>query len=155
MRKIIGAIVGGGIAVFAGTNAMDDNTTRDEAGTITEAGGLGAFVIEVGDCVQVPEETMVASVEGVPCNQPHDAQAFAEHQLLGDEYPGDSAIENDAYEGCVDRWRSSIGTVWEDDKTYDLFTLTPTQESWEQDDRAVTCFVVRIDGAKMTADLLS
>ena len=155
MRKVIGAIVGGGIAIFAGTNAMDDNTTRDESGTITEAGGLGAFVINVGDCVQVPDETLVASVEGVPCDQPHDAQAFAEHQLHGDEYPGDSAIEDDAYDGCVDRWQSSIGTVWEDDTTYDLFVFTPTEESWAHDDRTVTCFVVRIDGARITTDLLS
>jgi hypothetical protein len=155
MRKVIGAIVGGGIAVFAGTSAMDDNTTRNESGTITAAGGLGAFVIDVGDCVQLPDEALVVSVEGVPCDQPHDAQAFAEHQLLADEFPGDSAIEADAYDGCVDRWRSSIGTVFEEDMAYDIYVFTPTPDSWEQDDRTVTCFVVRIDGAKLTTDLLS
>ncbi|MDA3040977.1 MAG: hypothetical protein O3C27_15900 [Actinomycetota bacterium] len=81
-----------GIAVFGGANAFDANTTRDESGEIVEAGGLGVFAMEVGDCFQVPIEDLVQSVEAVPCTEPHDAQVYAKFDMPDGPYPGEPAI---------------------------------------------------------------
>lgn len=155
-RRLVGGLVAGGIAVFAGTSAMEDKTTRDEAGAIVESGGLGVFTVRTGDCVQLPTENldMVASIEGVPCDTPHDAQVFAELTVAGDEFPGREAMENTAGEQCVSRWEAALG-AYDPAGNLDLTFFTPTEESWEaENDREVTCFVVSADGTPITGSKL-
>lgn len=157
-KRIIGGVVGAGIAVFAGTNAMEDKTTRDDAGQITEAGGLGAFLVRLGDCVQLPDSdaTMVASVEGVPCATAHDAQVYAEFTVPGDgSFPGIPAMESAAVDGCASRWEAKLG-VYDKAKGLDFTFFTPTKSSWEaaEADRKVTCFVVAVDGSPLTGSKL-
>jgi hypothetical protein len=48
-RLVVGGL-GLGVAVWAGVAGVD-NTTRDEAGQITVQGELGAFVTQLGDCI--------------------------------------------------------------------------------------------------------
>ena len=148
LRLIMGIAAVGGIAVFGGVESFDDETTRDEAGEITEAGGLGAFVIRVGDCVQLPDEALVASVEGVPCDTPHDAQAYATVTLEMPEF--DAAKVNElALDRCLDRWHEAVGTVFEEDLRFDISSLVPTEESWDMGDREAICFIISIDGSRL------
>jgi hypothetical protein len=154
MRRLIGGLVGGGVAVFAGANAMDDNTTRNDAGEIVEGGGLGVLAIDVGDCIQLPDATEVASVEGVPCSTPHDAQVYAEFDLPDGPFPGTSQLEQLAGEGCYDRWQVAVGTVYEEDTVLDFTFFNPLADGWATGDREVQCMVVRIDGTSMAGDLL-
>jgi hypothetical protein len=153
-RWIAGATVAGGVAVFAGTGAFDDGTTRNDAGQIEEAGGLGAFVLRVGDCVQLPDEMEVVSVEGVPCSTPHDAEVYARFDLPElDSFDADEvgALSD---EGCFDRWSDAIGTVYEDDPDLDYTLLEPTAESWTEGDREVSCLVTSVDGDPLTGSQL-
>lgn len=157
-KRVVGGLVGGAIAVFAGTNAMEDKTTRDDAGQIVESGGLGAFMVRTGDCVQLPDSaaTEVASVEGVPCETPHDAQVYAEFALPEGSFPGIPAVETAAAEGCSSRWEASFGP-FDPAKNLDLTFFTPTGDSWAapQNDREVTCFVVSADGSLLTGTQLA
>src|SRR4051794_19604870 len=75
-RILVGGALAGGAAVFGATHSFDDDTARDESGQITTGGGLGAFGVRVGGCVQLPDDALVVSVEGVPCDTPHDAEAY-------------------------------------------------------------------------------
>lgn len=155
-KRIVGGVVAGGIAVFAGTSAMEDKTTRGEDGAIVESGGLGAYVIRVGDCVQMPDggEEQVTSVEGVPCETPHDAQVFAEFDLSASGgFPGQAEIENQAFEGCASRWEAALGR-FDSAANLDLTFFTPTDQSWSQDDREVSCFVITADGTPLTGSKL-
>ena len=155
-KRIVGGLVAGGIAEFAGTSAMEDKTTRGEDGAIVESGGLGAYVIRVGDCVQLPDgnETQVTSVEGVPCETAHDAQVFAEFDLTGSGgFPGQASVDNLAFEGCATRWEAALGP-FDTASNLDLTYFTPTSESWAGDDREVSCFVVTADGAPLTGSKL-
>ena len=154
MRRLIGAIVGGGIAVFAGATAMDDHTTRNDDGEIVDDGGLGVLAVKVGDCVQLPDEDLVMSVEGVPCAAPHDAQSYAEFDLRDGSYPGIVDVDADAFDGCVDRWPAALEHTWETDRVYDVFAFSPTEAGWRLGDHEVMCFVIRIDGETITGDLL-
>lgn len=130
MRRLIWAIVGGGVAVFAGVTAMDDDTTRNDDGVIVDGGGLGAFKVRVGDCVQWPDEREVMSIEGVPCDVPHDAQAYVTFDLPDGPYPGEAAVDSDWFDGCEARWKDGVGTEWETDPVYDVAGFTPTPEGW-------------------------
>lgn len=155
MRRIIGGIVGGGIAVFGGAQAMDDDTTRNDSGEIVEGGGLGVLAMDVGDCVQLPtDHELVQSVEGVPCGEPHDAELYAEFDVPDGAFPGDPALEKLAGEGCYERWGSAVGTVYEDDKVLDFTFFLPSEQGWAEGDREVQCMVLRIDGTRLTAAVL-
>lgn len=149
VKKVVGWGTVAGVAVFGGVNAFDDATTRNEQNEIVESGGLGAFAIEVGDCLNLPSElSEVQSVEGVPCSQPHSAQAFAVFDLVGfgDDFPGAEAFEEEADAGCLEHFESFVGLPYEESELY-LMTLVPTEGSWvEMDDREVVCLLVPESG---------
>lgn len=154
LRRLIGGAAGAavaGAAVFGGVSAMGDETKRDEAGVITEAGGLGAFSIRVDDCIQLPDASEVQSVEGVPCDRPHDAQAFATFLMPDGAYPGAVAIDRATDEGCMDRFEAYVGVAYEDSEL-DFTAFHPTSASWtEGGDREIVCFVVDPAG-KLTGE---
>lgn len=152
--RAVGGLVVGGVAVFAGTQATEDDTTRDDSGAITEAGGLGAFALQVGDCIQLPDATEVLSVEGVPCGEPHDAQVFAEFELPDGDFPGVESVEMSAGDGCYERWPAAVGTDYETDTASDFTVFTPTAESWAEGDREVACLLVPLDGPQMVGSRL-
>jgi hypothetical protein len=154
-RNIIGAAVGGA-AIFAGTGALSDDTTRNETGEITASGGVGAYKVRVGDCIQMPSDAgEVVSVEGVPCTTPHGAQAFAEFTLPDlQAFPSDDEMITLAGRGCLEHWAGAVGTTYQSDRALDMTFWSPTQPSWDQDDRMVTCFVISSDGSPLTGTKL-
>lgn len=154
MRRVIGALAGGGVAIFAGASAVDDNTTRNESGDIVESGGLGVLAINVGDCFQLPDAELVESVEGVPCAEPHDAQVYAEFDLPAGAFPGQTAVDEQGSRGCYDRWQASVGTIYEEDTVLDFTFFTPQEDGWNAGDHEIMCAIVRIDGAQMFGDQL-
>lgn len=149
IKKVVGWSAVAGVAVFGGVSAFGDDTTRNDQNEIVEAGGLGAFSIEVGDCLNLPTElSEVQSVEGVPCSEAHSAQAFAIFDLtgFGDGFPGSAAFQDQAGEGCYQRFEGFVGIPYENSELY-FTTLEPTQESWAQlDDREIVCLLVPESG---------
>ena len=149
IKKVVGWGTVAGVAVFGGVTAFGDDTTRNDQNEITESGGLGAFAIEVGDCLNLPSESnQVQSVEGVPCSQAHSAQAYAVFDLIGfgDAFPGSVAFDEQAEAGCYDRFESFIGVPYEESELY-IQTLEPTESSWtELSDREIVCLLVPEDG---------
>jgi hypothetical protein len=149
VKKVVGWSAVAGIAVFGGVSAFGDDTTRNERNEIIQSGGLGAFAIELGDCLNLPSElTMVQSVEGVPCTQAHDAQAYALFNLTdySNAFPGKAAIEEQASEGCYERFPAFVGIPYEQSELY-FTAFYPSEESWvEIDDREIICLLVPESG---------
>jgi hypothetical protein len=142
MKRIIGGVVAAGIAIVGGAGILDDDTTRDESGEIVEAGALGAMAMQVGDCIQLPEEDLVQSVQAVPCVEPHDAQVYALFDMAEGAFPGVAAVDTAAEEGCMSRFAGFVGMSYEESTLYANW-FTPTQESWEEiDDREIACVIV-------------
>jgi hypothetical protein len=83
--------------------------------------------LETGDCIESPGSSIeVDSVDQVDCG-PGALRVIERFELEGEEYPGDAALQEMIAAGCP------IETV---------YTLGPTQDSWEKvDDRLVVCFV--------------
>lgn len=149
VKKVAGWGAVAGVAVFGGVTAFGDDTTRNAQNEIIESGGLGAFAIEIGDCLNLPSElNQVQSVEGVPCSQAHSAQAFAVFDLIGfgDVFPGSAGFEEQAAAGCHERFESFVGVPYEQSELY-FMSLEPTEESWVQmDDREIVCLLVPESG---------
>lgn len=146
IRQLAGAAVVGGVAIFGGVTAMGDETVRDETGAIEEAGGVGVFAIQFGDCLVVPEAVELQSLEGVPCDQPHDSQAYDAFDLTGfATLPNAVEMEEAAFNGCVEGFESFVGVPYEESTLY-ISWLEPTAGSWAEGDREIQCMVVPEDG---------
>jgi hypothetical protein len=157
-RMGIGKLVGGAVAGlgvvglgYAGI-AGQDNTTRDESGAIISEGEVGAFRIQLGDCLNGLSGGLVESVEGVPCSEPHSEEVY--HAFNLDEgdgtFPGDEVVGTAADEGCYAAFEPFVGTTFEESE-YGFSSLTPSEESWDElDDREVLCLIANYDGTPKT-----
>ena len=147
--RLAAGAVGLGVAAFAGTGAFSDDTTRDDAGAIVESGGLGAYVMQIGDCFNDPDAELIESVEGIPCDQPHDNEVYAEFDYPADEWPGEEQLFQDAWYRCLDRFEGYVGRDYET-SALDIWLFGPVEEGWAEGDRLITCFVFDYYGEKLT-----
>jgi hypothetical protein len=109
--------------------------------------------LKVGDCFDPPILTAVAAtvkdVQHHPCSDLHGGEIF----FIGNAtagangaYPGDDAFASFARAQCVPAYLGYTGRGFATDTIYDVQYLTPTTTGWAKGDRAVDCFVVRVDG---------
>ena len=118
-------------------------------GTATLVGCGGSEVATeaaVGECFQDPEETdEVGELDKVDCDEAHDNEVIAVFDLEGDDFPGADEVQSQAEEGCVGEFEDYVGSTFEE-SDLDLFTITPTEETWDEaDDREVICSVYALD----------
>jgi Septum formation len=136
-----------------------DETVRNESGEIEEGGDLGVFAFTIGDCFNNPEEVAatgdtegVSAVEGVPCEEPHDAQVYHLFDVPeADEFPGEEALETAGEEGCLAEFQAFVGVPYEESILFSR-SLTPSADTWGDGDREIVCLLVEQNGEKLTED---
>ncbi|GEK22507.1 septum formation family protein [Cellulomonas xylanilytica] len=140
------------LVALTGCGALEptaEPAVRDEtSGEITESSEADVFSLEVGDCLNetgTEEVTEVSSVPTVPCDQPHDSEAYAATDMPAGDYPGDQAVTDasDAY--CYEQFATFVGLSYEE-STLELASFFPTQESWAEGDHEIMCFIYSPDG---------
>lgn len=148
---LIGLLVGGGYLFSSWGDA-----NRDGSGEIVDPGALDVMALQVGDCFNDPEEEeeVVVDVAAVPCSEPHDNQVFAvlslETAFPDDSFPGQDALGEYTYEICSGSvFDSYVGTAYLD-SSLEVFSFTPTEESWGDGDRGFACALYRLDFAPLT-----
>lgn len=148
---LFSAIVVIGVVAYNVSTRVD----RDASGAIVDAGSIGAFDLQVGDCFDdtgsiVSEESgEVASLPGVPCADPHDNEVFAIVDLGISTYPDDEALTQLAWDKCMARFEPWVGLEY-DSSELDILTLTPTRESFSSSNRDVVCAVFHVEFTKLT-----
>lgn len=155
MKKLIGGGIVAAVAIFAGAGAFEDLTTRNEQGEVVEGGGLGVFVMQVGDCINAPDEDLVQSVEAVPCSESHDGELYALFDMapVSASYPGEDAVHEAATEGCYARFGGYVGAAYEYSEL-DFSYFYPTEDSWNgEDDREIACVLISMDGSTLTGSM--
>jgi hypothetical protein len=101
-------------------------------------GTVTATDVKTGDCLkEIPGSTRVMTVDTVGCDQSHAGEVFAVLMMPDGDYPGQSAIE--AYQNKCEPELSSYAPDAVTDESVQLYVLYPTDETWKQGDRAVTC----------------
>ena len=140
IRNVITGVVGVGI-VSAGAFALD-TTTRDESGVIVEAGDLGVFDFQVGDCLtDLPGGNgEVGQAIGTPCSEPHEFEVFAETYLPDTSEILPTNISEQGDEFCLSQFRPFVGVDF-DYSVLGITTLVPTKESWASGDKELTCLI--------------
>jgi hypothetical protein len=132
-----------------------DDAGRDDSGAIVDAGDLDVMSLRLGDCFDDAEnlEDVVIDVAAVPCSAPHDNEVFSVQSLaasFGDAYPGEATLSEFTYEICSGvAFDSYVGGSYVD-SSLEVFTFTPTQESWDEGDREFVCALYRLDFGKLT-----
>lgn len=152
IRWILTGIIFGGVYLFSTIG----DASRDGSGEIAGAGDLEVMSLQAGDCFNDPEDfdEVVYDVAAVPCSEPHDNEAFAVQSLAaafpGDAFPGQEALWTHSYEICSGPlFDSYVGTRFLD-SALDVFSFTPSSESWEQGDREFVCALYRLDLGDLT-----
>jgi hypothetical protein len=113
---------------------------------------VGVGALEVGDCVRddtLGDEGQVETVDVVPCGQPHDLEVYVNVTMPGDDFPGDQAIERFAEQSCVAHFKDYVGVPLRDSE-FDYYSYLPSEGSWNDGDRVVTCGVVDPDLKTLT-----
>lgn len=155
VRTVAGVAIGG--AALWGIAGVDD-TTRNDSGQIVEQGDLGAFVTQVGDCInwEDPSSVTVSVFKGVPCSSPHQWQVIFKGRVSATVYEK-AAISNEGEAICgpqyerlaeqlsaekLDEYQNSTGRQ-----------MLPTKESFDEGDRVVDCMIGN-DDEYFTSSLL-
>lgn len=152
VRWGLAALVFGGWFLFT---SLDD-ASRDDTGEIVGGGDLDVMALRVGDCFDDAEEVeeVLFDVAAVPCSEPHDNEVFSVQTVSGelntDNFPGQTVLQEYAYEVCSGPvFDTFVGTPYLD-SVLEVFTITPTGESWDEGDREFVCALYRLDFAKLT-----
>lgn len=132
----LGALTGCGLLGDDGGGVPE----RDEEGRVTESVEDGdVFAVKVGDCLgEGADASELSRVTILPCDEPHDSEAYFAFDLDGDEFPGEAALETEA-ERCQGEFEKFVG-VPPGESSLVINYFRPTETSWkEQDDREILC----------------
>ena len=143
------------------SDTTDDPDTTDDTddttATTVDDSEVSAFDLGVGDCFDVTESegadgAVVETVTLVGCDEPHRAEVFAIERLDADDdepFPGVEARDTDAMALCEPGFEEFVG-ISAAESELALVWLAPTEESWADGDREVTCAVSAVDDEQLT-----
>jgi hypothetical protein len=98
---------------------------------------VSATDLEVGSCITaVPKADRVATLPMVDCAQPHGGEVYALLAMPDGDYPGAETID-EWQSKCPDKLAEYSPQAVRDG--VGVYVLYPTQETWDEGDRAVTC----------------
>jgi hypothetical protein len=79
------------------------------------------------------------------CAVPHDAEVFATFGLTGTSWPGSTAIQADASNGCMSRFSSYVNPQLATAALNQQYVF-PDQQAWQAGVRTVVCEVSAASG---------
>jgi putative regulator of septum formation len=108
------------------------------------------FELKVGQCFDDPENMdVVSDVELIDCDKPHDNEVYALFDMPEGDFPGVSAVETAALDGCYDAFEPYVGIDYAS-SALDFNWLSPTSDSWENGDQEIICIAYDLDLKKLT-----
>jgi hypothetical protein len=141
-----------GCSMFGGDSK--DPERDDTTGEITAAEDQAdVFSLKVGDCLDSADMSgTVSTVAARPCGEAHDSEVYASTMMSDASYPGDEATQAQADTFCYAEFTTFVGLSY-DASALNLFSLTPTQDTWDgMDDREILC-IVQDSAGGLTATL--
>lgn len=105
---------------------------------VLREGTVTATQVKLGDCLsEIPDGSQVRTLKTIDCAEPHAGEVFAVLQMPDGDFPGQDAMVEYANRCAPELASYSPAAVTDD--TVRLFVLFPTDETWSDGDRAVTC----------------
>jgi len=134
----------------------DQGTGDDGSGDDGAEGGGGldpdpgatsdtsTYDLVVGDCFSFAADSMsgggLSGVDVRPCPDEHQAEIYLEDDLPGGAWPGQEEVGAEADDLCYGAFAGFVGIEWED-SVVEYSSLVPSESSWAEGDRAVSCYV--------------
>ncbi|BCI51332.1 hypothetical protein NIIDNTM18_06100 [Mycolicibacterium litorale] len=101
-------------------------------------GTVTATEVKLGDCLsEIPDGSRVLTVKTVSCDEPHAGEVFAVLTMPDGDFPGADAVTEYSNRCGPELANYSPAAVTDD--SVQLYVLYPTEETWADGDRAVTC----------------
>ena len=122
---------------------------------LTSACGQGnVFNLEVGTCFDDLDSDggEISNVPIVDCADPHDNEVYHLFDMPGGDFPGSSAVEEQAIDGCLAAFEPYVGKGY-DTSTLGLMWLNPTPHSWNEGDREIVCLLYDFNLVKLTGSM--
>lgn len=117
----------------------------DTAAVKGEGSATDVFTLHVGDCLNdAAAKDEVSSVPTVDCALPHDTEVYDTITVQDDSYPGDDALSKEADDACLAAFPAFAGIAY-DDSNLDYSSYYPSESSWQQKDRTVSCIILSLD----------
>lgn len=111
------------------------------------------FSLSDGDCFNDPADFKeVSDVEMVDCDESHDKEVFATYEIPGSTFPGVAALQDDADDNCIARFKPYVGADYMD-SSLNVSYFYPSDASWEQGDREIICVLYDLSYNKLTASV--
>jgi hypothetical protein len=142
----LAACSGAGSPELSSAESADESVVAaasQAAGSDPAGEMVSAFDLEVGDCFDTPDPTLVEEVERIDCASPHTYEIYAAVLHPGgndDPYPGDEPLATFAEDECIAAFEPFVGLDYDSSELF-IFYLHPTEETWQVDDREVLCSV--------------
>jgi hypothetical protein len=116
--------------------------------------------LRVGDCIELPSGSgEVSDVQHRPCSEAHDAEVFHVFDIASiaaggpRAYPSDDQFTDILNPECTPAFDSYTGLSFDTALDFDWGVFTPGVAGWNDGDREVTCYIVRVDGAKLSGSM--
>ncbi|WP_258935310.1 septum formation family protein [Nesterenkonia pannonica] len=90
----------------------------------------------------------------VDCERPYDVQVVLRQNISDGAYPGDVEVADTAHEWCHDDLRLDEETAAEAEHDLAVRLWHPTESTWDDGDRLVSCFLTRSDDGPLTGDFV-
>jgi hypothetical protein len=119
-----------------GTTPTDNETATGEGETVD------VFTVAVGDCLNDGGvEGEVSETVVIDCAEPHDSEAYASILIDDGDFPGDTAVADQAVADCTTEFNAFVGLDY-NSSALDFAYYYPTEESWANGDREILCLIV-------------
>jgi Septum formation len=102
-----------------------------------------AFSLRAGECINSSPNGL--SVTLLSCAVPHDAEVFATFGLTGTSWPGSTAVQAEASNGCMSRVASYVNPQLAN-AGFNQEYVFPDQQAWQAGVRTVICEVSAASG---------
>jgi len=107
------------------------------------------FRLRPGDCIDSAPNGLVVTV--LACGTPHQAEVFATFTLPKSSWPGNTAVEQDAGDGCASKLGAYLNPDLANAGLAQEFVY-PNQTAWQAGERTVVCEVSSSNG-KLTGSV--
>ncbi|MFC9292989.1 DUF4190 domain-containing protein [Streptomyces sp. NPDC057011] len=142
------------------SGALDDGPApkRDSGGQVTDSGSSKVNDIRTGDCFNTGGDLAeyqdkdggqaAFKVKIVPCDQPHEGEAYAVFNLEDGAFPGTEKVTAMAEEKCAGaKLTDYVGAKAKLSDKLEVYYYFPQAATWAIGDREVTCFLGDSTGA--------
>ncbi len=143
LLAVAGIILGVIALVGAAVGVLAVITHGFKPKTVITYRPAAVFGLRPGECINSTGNGLNVTV--LSCATPHDAEVFAAFSLPKGTWPGDSAVQQDAGNGCESRLGSYLNPQL---ATADLSQeyVYPNQAAWQAGERTVVCEVRAVSG---------